>query len=546
MSGPAPAGMPGRRRQIRPSHHSLDSKRCRMMTYGRIIMASPTKSCSLDPVPTFILKEVLDVLLPYLTHMCNASLSGGQLPVSQRHAIITPLLKKSSLDPAELKNYRPVSNLTFMSKIVEKLVSGQLVGYLQSNNLMPRFQSAYRRHHSTETALLRVISDIVGAVDRGCVTLLGLLDLSAAFDTVDHTILLDRLRIRFGVGGGVLGWIRTFLVGRTQQVLYMGRLSSIGRLDFGVPQGSVLGPLLFLLYTAELFEVINRKGLVAHSYADDTQVHLSVPASESPVAARQFSECIEEIDGWMRSNRLKMNTDKTQLIWIGTRQQLSKVDINEIELQLDTVSFSTSVSDLGVILDNQLKMTDHVAALCRSCFFQLRQIRSIRRSLTSDARKTLVNAFVMSRLDYCNSLCQGINEGLLNKLQHIQNAAARLVTDTRKYDHITPVLRDLHWLPIRQRIVFKLATMVYKCQHGLCPSYLAEDCILLSATRGRQHLRSAGRLELLVPRTRTVTFGPRAFAVAGPGVWNSLPPALREPTLSFNCFRRGLKTFLFR
>ena len=244
-----------------------------------------------------------------------------------------------------------------MSKIVEKLVSGQLVGYLQSNNLMPRFQSAYRRHHSTETALLRVISDIVGAVDRGCVTLLCLLDLSAAFDTVDHTIFLDRLRIRFSVAGGVLRWIRTLLVGCTQQVLYMGRLSSIGRLDFSVPQGSVLGPLLFLLYTAELFEVINRKGLVAHSYADDTQVHLTVPASESPVATLQFSECIEEIDGWMRSNRLKMNTDKTQLIWIGTRQQLSKVDINEIELQLDTVSFSTSVSDLGVILDNQLKMT---------------------------------------------------------------------------------------------------------------------------------------------------------------------------------------------
>ena len=133
--------------------------------------------------------------------------------------------------------------------------------------------------------------------------------------------------------------------------------------------------------------------------------------------------------------------------------------------------------------------------------------------------------------------------GLLNKLQHIQNAAARLVTDTRKYDHITPVLRDLHWLPIRQRIVFKLAIMVYKCQHGLCPSYLAEDCVLLSATRGRQHLRSAGRLELLVPRTRTVTFGPRAFAVAGPGVWNSLPLALREPTLSFKLFPEGIENF---
>ena len=199
-----------------------------------------------------------------------------------------------------------------------------------------------------------------------------------------------------------------------------------------------------------------------------------------------------------------------------------------------------------MILDNQLKMTDHIAALCRSCFFQLCQIRSIRRSLTSDARKTLVNAFVMRRLDYCNSLFQGINEDLLNKLQHIQNATARRVTDTRKYDHITLVLRDLHWFSILQRIVFKLATMVYKCQHGLCLSYLAEDCILLSATRGRQHLRSAGRLELLVPRTRTVPFGPWAFAVASPGVWNFLPPALRESTLSFNCSRGGLKTFLFR
>ena len=185
-----------------------------------------------------------------------------------------------------------------------------------------------------------------------------------------------------------------------------------------------------------------------------------------------------------------------------------------------------------MILDNQLKMTDHVVALCRSCFFQLRQIRSIRRSLTSDARKTLVNAFAMSRLDYCNSLCHGINEGLLNKLQHIQNATTRSSRSALASNSSKNRLQ--------------LATMVYKCQHGLCPSYLAEDCILLSATRGWQHLRSADRLELLVPRTRTVAFGPRAFTVAGPGVWNSLPPALREPTLSFNCFRRGLKTFLFR
>ena len=200
---------------------------------------------------------------------------------------------------------------------------------------------------------------------------------------------MDRLRIRFGVGGGVLEWIRTFLVGRTPAGAIYGSVVIHRSTGFRRSAGFGSPPLSFSCCTLpSCSKSINRKGLVAHSYADDTQVHLSVPASESSVAARQFSECIEEIDGWMQSNRLKMNTDKTQLIWIGTRQQLSKVGINEIELRLDTVSFSTSVSDLGVILDNQLKTTDHVAALCSdSCFFQLRQIRSIRRSLTSDCQE---------------------------------------------------------------------------------------------------------------------------------------------------------------
>ena len=154
----------------------------------------------------------------------------------------------------------------------------------------------------------------------------------------------------------------------------------------------------------------------------------------------------------------------------------------------------------------------------------------------------------MSRLDYCNSLCHGINEGLLNKLQHIQNAAARLVTDTRKYDHITPVLRSLHWLPIRQRIVFKLATMVYKCQHGLCPSYLAEDCILLSATRGRLSAAPAigWQIGTACSKNRNSDIWPAGFCGGRPRGLEFSAPALREPTLSFNCFRRGLKTFLFR
>jgi hypothetical protein len=188
----------------------------------RIVMKSPTKSCALDSIPTFMLKESIDVLLPFLTAMSNASMLEGSLPQSQRHAIVTPLLKKSSLDPGELKNYRPVSNLTFVSKIVEKLISEQLLEYLRVNNLMPRLQSAYRRYHSTETALLRVMSDLLHAADNRRVSLLGLLDLSAAFDCVDHDILLQRLRTAFGVDGLALEWVRSFLVQRTQRVNFGG------------------------------------------------------------------------------------------------------------------------------------------------------------------------------------------------------------------------------------------------------------------------------------------------------------------------------------
>jgi hypothetical protein len=179
------------------------------------------------------------------------------------------------------------------------------------NNLMPRLQSAYRRHHSTETALLRVMSDLLHGADNRCVSLLVLLDLSAAFNCVDHDILLQRLRTAFGVDGLALEWVRSFLMQRTQRVNFGGRLSSIGYLVCGVPQGSVLGPLLFLLYTAELFDVVAECGLSAHTYADDTQVYLSVPTADAWTAMQRVAVCVGRIETWMGSNRLKLNAGKT-------------------------------------------------------------------------------------------------------------------------------------------------------------------------------------------------------------------------------------------
>ena len=164
--------------------------------------------------------------------------------------------------------------------------------------------------------------------------------------------------------------------------------------------------------------------------------------------------------------------------------------------------------------------------------------------MSGDAASTLVQAFISCRLDYCNALLSGIADALIQRLQSVQNAAARLVTGARRRDHITPVLRQLHWLPVRQRIDFKVTVLVYKCLHGLSPPYLSDDCQLVTDA-GRRHLRSADVHTCVVPRTQT-RLGDRSFAVAGPRLWNNLPVELRQRDIGLNEFRRLLKTFLFR
>jgi len=516
---------------------------CTQSDVRHIIMSSPAKSCLLDPVPTFIVRETVDVLLSFITSMVNASLSQGSLPVSQKHAIMIPLLKKPGLDATDMANFRPVSNLTFMSKVIERAVARQLNGHLSAEDLLPRNQSAYRKQHSTETALIRVLSDALAAADRQRVTLLGLLDLSAAFDCVDHTLLLQRLEHQHGLTGVVLQWLTSFVTDRTQQVAYDGQLSSVQPLRFGVPQGSVLGPLLFVMYTAELHQVVSSHGLTLHQYADDCQIYLTTLVEDAPAAVGRFSQCLTDVVEWMGSSRLRLNPTKTQVMWMGSKQRLQKIDIGEIQVMSSTVRTVDTARDLGVVIDSGLSMADQVSAICRAAYYQLRQLRTVTRCLTPEATKTTVQAFISCRLDYCNALLYGIADDLLRRLQSVQNAAARLVAGSRRSDHITPVLRRLHWLPVRRRIEFKLALLTHKSLNGSTPRYLSDDCQLVSDV-GRRRLRSSDISTCVVPRTHT-GFGDRAFQVAGPRLWNSLPASLRQSDTTVGQFKKLLKTHLF-
>ena len=210
----------------------------------RVLMESSTKTCALDPLPHHLFRELIDDLLPFIFHMCSSSINGGFLLESQKFALVTPVIKKQFLDPNKPKNYRPISNLTLISKVIERLVGRQITDHLKRCELMPVLQLAYRSGHSTESCLLKVMSDIFDAADSGEISIVGLLDLSAAFDTVDHEILLHRLKSSFGIGMVIFEWIGSFLTNRTQAVVFRGERSSVCRLNCGVSQGSVLGPLL--------------------------------------------------------------------------------------------------------------------------------------------------------------------------------------------------------------------------------------------------------------------------------------------------------------
>ena len=210
-----------------------------------LIFSSQNKQCEHDSIPTFLLKLCFDELGPTIINIINFSLSEGIFPSSFKQAIVHPLLKKPSLPDDDLSNFRPISNLNFISKILEKVVASRIQSHLLSNSLSSSFQSAYRMFHSTETTLLSIHNDLILAMDRGEVTSLILLDLSAAFDTVDHSILLHRLQHWFGVQGTSLDWFSSYLSSRSQAVSIQNSTSSFSNLSCGVPQGSVPWPTSF-------------------------------------------------------------------------------------------------------------------------------------------------------------------------------------------------------------------------------------------------------------------------------------------------------------
>ena len=525
----------------------------------QIVNKSPTKECSLDIIPTWVIKSCIDQLVPALTLIINESISNADLPPTMKTALVTPLLKKPSLDPEVLNNYRPVSNLNFISKIIEKIVVSRIQYHLKENDLAPHFQSAYRQMHSTETALLRVHNDIIRYVDKKQCVILVLLDLSAAFDTIDQDILVSRLSSRFGIRGAALRWIAAYLTNRHQAVRIQATISSsrststsqttsdaksqFTTLNYGVPQGSVLGPILFTMYTAPLSDIISEHGIQHHLYADDTQLYAPINDDTKHETLLQIQKCCNNIKHWMTTNKLKLNDAKTEVILFGTDYTRKHLDINHLIVGDSNINIATSgsVRNLGVYLDCDLSMRTQVSKICQSAHYNIRNVGKIRKILDEDNCKIIIQSLVTNRLDYCNSLLHGISNNNIERLQKVQNKAAKLITLKKKSEHVTPILESLHWLPVHQRIKFKMLCIVFKSLNEAAPSYLSD---LLCRYAPQRTLRSQGENLLITPDHR-LQLADRALSIAGPKMWNGIPGHLKEcPTV--DSFKGQLKTELFK
>jgi len=507
-----------------------------------LLKLTQAKSSPLDFIPTSLLKLCSHTFAPVIARLANLSFQASSFPNMFKTAQVTPLLKKQGMDDNDPSSYRPISNLNTISKILERLALVRIIPHVMSSSNFNPLQSAYRKRHSTETALLRITNDILTGFDDHKSTLLVALDQSAAFDCIDHDTLIRRLEFSFGLSGNVLGWLKSYLTSRCTFVHWRQFSSSVSILNSGVPQGSVLGPLLFSLYIAPLSHVIRSFDLCHHQYADDTQIYLAVKKTESPLKLAVLEDCLQSVHSWLQHNGLQLNPSKSEMIQFNATRGRDKVDdIDVVHVSGAAIQPSSTIRSLGVTFDSKLTFNQHVANVSKACYCHIRALRHVRESLPDEVAKTVACSIVCSRLDYCNSLFAGMTKSNIQKLQRIQNTLARVILCLGKFEHITPALIQLHWLPVEHRLTYKLATLTFKTVQTGQPVYLRE---LLDDYEPVRTLRSSSR-NLLCEHKTNLVISKRAFRHSAAVVWNNLPDNIRDPRLTIDCFKSRLKTHLF-
>ena len=478
------------------------------MDIKKIIQTNGVKTCTEDPIPAKLMKQTLDILLPVLTKLVNTSLREGSID-GIKESVLHPLLKKQGLDVDEYKNFRPVNNLLFLSKLIERVVGNQLDEHMTVNNLHESSQFAYKQHHNTETMMMGVTDEVLRGFDEGQATVIIFLDLSAAFDTIDTEKVLEIMNVEIGIGGVALQWFRSFLEGRTQRVKIENEYSDSLDVRYGAPQGSVLGPRIYNVNVRSQPNAFKKCMFSSSSFADDSNGRKQFALTfQFSVINKDIVNCLHQIINWSNSHFMKINPDKTEILLLCPESLNREVIIKGVIFENQCIRFSYEVKNVGVWIDRNLKMDKHVNQTVSHCYKILKDIGRIKKHLKSIHIERLVHAMISSRLDYCNSLFMNIRNENLYKLQKLQNAAAKLVLGKRKRDSASETLKELHWLNVDARIVFKILLLVFKILRGQCSKNIELN---YKGFNGRED----DYLLLEISNFKTA-YGKRIFAYNGP------------------------------
>lgn len=439
----------------------------------KIIKSLKSNSSGHDNITSFFVKLAIDHITNPLVNIINSSLLHRKFPENWKRAIVKPIPKiPNAVLPTD---FRPISLLTTFSKICEKAATYQMIYFLEQNNKRDKNQSAYRSNHSTTTALLNISDDIYDALDDSELTILVLLDYSKAFDTINHRLLFAKLK-SLGFASSAISWICSYLTDRKQKVKTSRDESGWETIKNGVPQGSILGPLLFTIMVYDIQQCI--KNGKYHMYADDTQIYYKLHLNQIHDTIKRINEDISRVTKYSENNCLKINAKKSFCIFIGSKHTLKQVHHTDpLLINNQPIKRVRNVKNLGVYFDEHFTWEYHIKEVIKGAFFKLKQFYRLKNFLTSETKQRLVEVYVLSKLNYCNTITQGITQELKRKLQLLQNACIRYIYNVKKYDHITPYIKKLKTLNIESRTKYHGLSLMHKIIKGLAPSYLSERLV---------------------------------------------------------------------
>lgn len=500
------------------------------------ILAVRSDAIGSDGISRRMIIMTIESTIPILHHILNHSLTSGTFPAAWRKAYVVPIPKIPN--PSCSSHYRPISILPFLSKVLERIVHRQLSIYLARNNLLSSSQSGFRHGHSTVTALIKVCDDIRCAVDNKLLTVISLLDFSNAFNTVDFELLLTVLEST-NMSTNVVNWFRAYLCNRQQCVLLDSRFSSYSPLTAGVPQGAVLSPLLFSIFINSISSVISSS---YHLYADDLQIYLTTGVDNITDAIEALNADLHRIATWCRSYGLMINPSKSQVAIMGSTRQLSKlanVSLPPIVLDSTIIPISSSVKNLGLIIDSSMSWVPYVNEISRKIFATMRHLRRWKNFLPIKTKTALAKSLLLPILDYADACYLDLSETMLNKLERLQNVCIRFIFGIRKFDHVSQYRRQLKWLPIRSRRNLHALSLLYSVLfHPQTPGYLKERFCFLGSD-DQSLVRSQRVNKLKFPQCHTKTYS-NSFTAKTVTLWNALPTEIRQSE-SIKIFKSRLK-----